>query len=175
MVTTTTNLSLNKPAVNSAVDEDLWGGQWNDNADTLDSEAATATLNKDFGDFQVSRANVKDLSEVAHDLGNVSGALAIDYTNGHYQYGTVTGNITSVTINNLPASGRIGFLTLELTQNGTGGYTVDLATGSTYRQPGGGSINYTTTASAVSKLRFETRDAGTTIDVTINDNYGDIT
>lgn len=37
MATTTTNMGLIKPAVNSATDEDLWGGQWNDNADTVEA------------------------------------------------------------------------------------------------------------------------------------------
>jgi len=36
MVTSTTNFSLNKPAVNSATDEDLWGAQLNTNMDTID-------------------------------------------------------------------------------------------------------------------------------------------
>ena len=36
MPTTTTNFSLNKPLVNDAVDEDLWGGQLNTNMDSID-------------------------------------------------------------------------------------------------------------------------------------------
>ena len=32
----TTNFSFNKPLVNNAVDEDLWGGQLNDNWDSID-------------------------------------------------------------------------------------------------------------------------------------------
>ena len=36
MPTSTTNFSLNKPLVNDAVDEDLWGGQLNTNMDTID-------------------------------------------------------------------------------------------------------------------------------------------
>jgi len=34
---TTTNFSFNKPIVNSATDEDLWGGQLNDNWDQVDA------------------------------------------------------------------------------------------------------------------------------------------
>lgn len=40
MPTLTTNYSLNKPLVNNAVDEDLWGGQLNTNMDTLDLQLA---------------------------------------------------------------------------------------------------------------------------------------
>lgn len=42
MPSTTTNFSLNKPLVNSATDEDLWGGYLNDNMDTIDSTLKVA-------------------------------------------------------------------------------------------------------------------------------------
>lgn len=42
MATLTTNFSLNKPAVNDAVDQDLWGTQFNTNMDTIDSALLTA-------------------------------------------------------------------------------------------------------------------------------------
>ena len=38
MPTLTTNFSLNKPVVNSATDEDIWGGYLNDNFDTIDTQ-----------------------------------------------------------------------------------------------------------------------------------------
>lgn len=38
MPTLTTEYSLNKPLVNNATDSDLWGGQLNDNLDTIDEE-----------------------------------------------------------------------------------------------------------------------------------------
>ena len=37
MPTTTTNFSFNKPLVNDAIDEDLWGGQLNDNWDSIET------------------------------------------------------------------------------------------------------------------------------------------
>lgn len=42
MATTTTNFSFTKPAVNSAVDQDQWGTQLNQNLDDLDSYLLTA-------------------------------------------------------------------------------------------------------------------------------------
>lgn len=38
MPTTTTTYSLNKPLVNNATDQDLWGGYLNDNMDTIDTQ-----------------------------------------------------------------------------------------------------------------------------------------
>jgi len=43
MSTLTTNYSLIKPGVNDAVDQDLWGGQLNDDLDSLDTLLKTAT------------------------------------------------------------------------------------------------------------------------------------
>lgn len=163
----TANLNLNKPIVNSATDEDLWGGQLNDNMDTIDSEFATATINKDYADKVVSAADVKDFQETTYNLGGtISGTLTIDYTDGHYQYGTVSGDITSVVINNFPASGKNGFLSIELEQDGTGGHSITLS--SAFKTSGGATVALSTTAGAIDILRFETRDAGTTIYTFIN-------
>lgn len=41
MATTTTNYGLKKPAVNSPDDEDIWGGQLNENFDTIDAQMKT--------------------------------------------------------------------------------------------------------------------------------------
>jgi len=172
MATTTPNLSLIKPAVNSAVDEDLWGGQLNDNMDTLDSEAATKTVDLDFAAKVLSDAEVKDLSETLNAIGTTSGALAVDYLDGHYQTLTLDGNASGLTISNFPASGKVGFMTLEITQDGTGSRTLDL-TGGVFRSTGG--ITLTTTANAIDKLRLETRDGGTLVDVVLNANFTVIT
>jgi len=172
MATTTTNLSLIKPAVNSAVDEDLWGGQLNDNMDTLDSEAATKTVDLDFAAKVLSDAEIKDFSEDTEDIGTTSGALAVDYLDGHYQFLTLNGNASGLTISNPPATGKVGFLTIEITQDGTGGRTIDL-TGGTYRSAG--AVILTVAGGSIDKLRLETRNAGTTWDVVINNNFTVVT
>lgn len=166
MATSTTNLSLTKPAVNDPTDEDLWGGQLNDNMDTLDSEAVTKTVNLDFDDNVLSKADVKDLSEDTNDLGSVDVALVIDYEDGHYQFVILTDNIPSVTINNFPVSGKVGFISVEFIQDATGSRTLTLS--SAYRTVQGTGITLSTAANAVDIVRFETRDAGTTINAFIN-------
>lgn len=170
MPTSTTNLSLSKPLVNNATDADLWGGYLNTNFDTLDSQAVLATVVKNYADYQVSRAKLKDTSEVVYNAGNISGAVTLDYENGNYQYATLTGNVSSLTISNWPASGTGGFMTLELIQDGTGSRTLTL--GSAYKTAGAAGVTLTTTASKRDKLYLQTRDAGTTIDVTPAYNWG---
>jgi len=168
MATTTTNLSLTKPAVNDPTDEDLWGGQLNTNMDTLDSEAATKTVDLNFADKLLSRPDMKDVAETTKSLGSISGAVTIDYEDGNYQFGTVSGDISSVTISNLPASGKVGFITVEYTQDGGGANSITHS--STFRFPGGFAPDLSQAGGAIDKFRYETRDAGTNIDVFVNTN-----
>lgn len=77
------------------------------------------------GDNLFTRLVLKDESETVYAAGNVSGDVVFDYTNGHVQSATLTGNVTSITFSNLPAAG--GWITLILTQDGTGNRTADFA------------------------------------------------
>ncbi len=52
MPTQTTNFDFNKPLVNNAADEDLWGGQLNDNWDSIDDILPVPAASK-FGAFAV--------------------------------------------------------------------------------------------------------------------------
>jgi hypothetical protein len=143
---------------------DLWGDTLNDLFLLFDGEFGTRTVNQNFADFVLSRSKLKDTSETAYSAGNISGAVSLDYTNGSYQYATLTGNVSGLTITNWPASGSGGWMTLELIQDGTGSRTLTL--GSAYKTQSGDTVTLTTTASARDKLYLQTRDAGTTIDVT---------
>lgn len=60
------------------------------------------------------------------DDGSVSGAWAIDYANGPVIAATATGNITTINVNNWPASGTAGHLKLLLTNFGA--YTITFPT-----------------------------------------------
>lgn len=51
MPSLTTNYSLNKPLVNNATDQDLWGGYLNDNMDTIDTQLL---LDRDFKKRNIS-------------------------------------------------------------------------------------------------------------------------
>jgi hypothetical protein len=133
------------------------------------NETLVKTQNQNFADKVLSRAKLKDSSETAYSAGNISGAVTLDYENGNYQYATLTGNVTSLTINNWPANGAGAWMTLELIQDGTGSRTLTL--GSAYKTAGAAGVTLTTTASKRDKLYLQSRDAGTTIDVTATYNW----
>lgn len=167
MSTTTANFAWAKPEPFSATDEDLWGYILNSTIDDIDAEVKTATTDRSMADFTMSRATLQDCAEAAFSLGSsLSGAVAVDYRDGHLQYGTITGNISSITVSNWPTTGDVGVLTLELLQGGSGGYTIDL---SGYYATNA-SENHTETLGTRIKIRMETRDGGTTTDILINDN-----
>jgi hypothetical protein len=149
---------------------DDYAQQIYDAIDEAQNETLVKTENQNFTDKELSRAKLKDTSEVVYNAGNISGAVSLDYTNGSYQYATLTGNVSSLTISNWPASGTGGFMTLELIQDGTGSRTLTL--GSAYKTAGTSGVTLTTTASKRDKLYLQTRDAGTTIDVTPAYNWG---
>lgn len=56
----TTNFSLNKPLVNNATDQDLWGGYLNDNFDTIDTQLL---LCRDWKKRVITAADVMVLSD----------------------------------------------------------------------------------------------------------------
>lgn len=160
MAVTLTNINLPVPTDKEVAYQDTWWPPVLAALQAIDGNIALATVAKSFADYEVSRAKLKDTSETAYSVGNVSGAVSIDYTNGHWQYATVTGNITSLTITNPPATGSGGWLTLELIQDGTGSRTISLS--STYKTAGGTGIVLSTAASSKDLVHLTTRDAGTT-------------
>lgn len=89
--------------------------------------------------------------------GNLSGAVTFDMSAAEYQWGTVTGNITSVTFSNLAASGKVEFWTIELINGGA--YTITWP--AAVKWDGGGAPSLQ--ASGVDVVVFWTRDNGTTI------------
>lgn len=170
MSTSTTNFGWIKPAVNSATDQDLWGTELNTDLDSIDSECATRTLDYNFAGFQLIQAKIKYASETLNNIGSISaGALTVDYSLGNYQYGVLGGNVSGLTISNPPASGIVGFLTLEFIQDNTGSRTLALLN-TVYKTSNGSPITLTTAANAVDKLRLETRDGGATWLVSMNPN-----
>jgi hypothetical protein len=106
----------------------------------------------------VADVELKDIGETVNAIGNTSGGVSIDYTSGGVATYTLTGNQTSLTITNPPATGKAGSITLIISQDGTR----TAAWGAAFRFPGGTDFVLTTGASAVDIYTFITIDGGTT-------------
>ena len=166
----TANYGFNLPLFDSPIDENLWGDpQLNGNWTTIDGILNVRTQPYDFGGFKLDDAEIVDAAETVKDLGNISGAVVVDYVDGHVQHGILTGNISSLTINNFPASGKGGYMTVLLSQDGTGSRTLTLS--AAYKTAGGGGISLSTGINALDRLTFTTQDAGTTILSTIEQDF----
>ena len=139
-----------------------WGTLLNDIFDAQDTDlqavkdTADAALPK-AGGVMTGQIEVKTERYATVAKGNLSGAVTMDFSAGSFQRGTVTGNVTSVTFTNFPASGKVGYLTLELTNGGA----------HTITWPGAvkwdGDGVPTLRAAGVDVLVFYSRDNGVTI------------
>lgn len=164
MGTTTANLGLYKPAINSTVDEDTWGDDpgLNGNADILDSEAALKTVNLDFNDKVLSKPKLKDISEVIQDV-TATTSTTIDLEDGNIvnlSHGT---NITTLTISNWPPTGNRGYVNIKrIKDNSATERTITWPAAVVWKN-GGVAPTLTTSANAADEILLWSDDAGTTI------------
>jgi hypothetical protein len=114
----------------------------------------------DANDQTIARPHLIDVTEGYADAGNKSGAASFDYGAGGWQKCVAVGDVTSVAVTNPPISGRVGSLTLEIHQDGTGNRTI--AWGVAFRFPGGAGSALSTAANAIDIFTLTTRDGGTT-------------
>lgn len=90
-----------------------------------------------------------------------AGAVTFDLALSNNFAVTLTENITAITISNPPASGKWGTISIEFTQDGTGGRTVG-GWPSSAKWPAGTAPTITAAANAVDVISGYTRDGGTT-------------
>lgn len=118
---------------------------------------ATGQLNMQ--DLLLQRPELKDYSETVPTPSDVEGTLTLDMETGNVFEVTLTGNVTTLAINNPPASGKAGSLVLILKQDATGSRT--FAFPASCRFAGGTAPTLSSVASAIDILTFITTDAGT--------------
>jgi hypothetical protein len=75
-------------------------------------------------DNELTRPLLADYAEKLNARGSISGAQTFDYSLGNVVTCTLSGNITSLTLSNPPASGRAATLSVYVTQDATGGRTI---------------------------------------------------
>lgn len=138
---------------------DLWGGILNSELIVLGSEAKTKTENLNFADKDLTRPILKDYGEKATSVSSSSNTLTLDITDGNHFYCVLDEN-TTLAFSNPSPTGNLCGVTLEITQDGTGGRT--LAFPASVEWAGGTAPTLTDTAGATDVFVFLTRDAGTT-------------
>jgi hypothetical protein len=94
--------------------------------------------------------------DAEYNIGNISGAVTLDCTQGNTQYATLTGNVT------LTPSGALECqkVMLILTQDGSGSHTLTLPSGTLYS---GGVKSLSTAAGAIDTVLLHFRHNGTSI------------
>jgi len=92
----------------------------------------------------------------SHNLGNLSTATTLHISDGNMQHGTMTGSFTLTA----PDDTGVGYVEIELTIDGTGGYTLTL---SGFETPTGTMVY---TAATVNLLQITKRNGGTGIIIT---------
>lgn len=110
----------------------------------------------------LQRPVLKDYAEEIFSLGNIAGAVDLDFEKGNFQHGILIGNVT-FNIINPPIAGKVGSMTLELTQDATGNRTATFPASCKYA--GGTPPVLSTAANAKDILVLFTRDNGTTYNV----------
>jgi len=122
------------------------------------------TLDNNMADNLIYAAKIQDFSATQVALAATSGAIAIDYSAGHYQTIAMAGNV-SLSFTNFPASGSVGMLRVQIIV-GTAGLTLTLPAAVSVGTLGvqGYSANVITFATTgIFEFGFVTSDAGTII------------
>lgn len=141
------------PRFDGITGKSLQNGTWVED----DSGNVTAGGNLNLNNKTLQKPHIKVYSEEAYNLGNITGAVVLDFNNGNIQYGVLTGNVT-FTIANAPANGKVGSMTLELKQDTTGGRTATFP--AAFKFPGSTVPTLSPSAEAVDVFVFYTRDGG---------------
>ena len=85
-----------------------------------------------------------------------SGTLTLDFHQGQYAKVSLTENVTGVNILNAPAPGTLANMSVEITQDATGGRTF----AGTFLTDSGAGLGVSTTANAKSLVVLLTTDGG---------------
>ena len=127
----------------------------------LDDASATAALATLGAASTITPYLIRPISQAPWEAWNslaTSGAITIDCNTAAYFYLNIIGNVTSITINNVPAL-YLFSLTIEIRQGGTGSYTI--AWPGTVKWEGGVAPTLTTTVGKTDVVTLVTRDGGT--------------
>jgi hypothetical protein len=123
-------------------------------------------LDNNMNDALLYAARIQDFAATKVTVGATSGAIAVNYSSGHYQGISTTGSIT-LSFTNFPPSGTYGYIKLQINITNTA-HTVTLPAAVSLGLAGlqgysAGTITFGTTG--VFEFAFGTYDAGATITI----------
>jgi len=130
------------------------------------SNVALTTSNDLSGTGPIIGALIRNFGANRVAVSATSGAIAINYSQGHYQSITTSGNIT-LSFNNFPASGTYGYIKLQINITNAA-HTVTLPAAVSLGTAGLQGYNSNTIsfgATGVYEFAFGTYDSGTTITI----------
>jgi hypothetical protein len=121
----------------------------------------------DHNDNRFLRPVLDDYAIQHQTAGSVSNVLDIDFEDGNSAYVALTENVTTMTLSNPPASGRLGQLEIEILQDSV---ARTIAWPASVLWPGGTAPDLSTTNSR-HLVHLRTRDGGTTYLGTYLENF----
>lgn len=139
----------------------------------ITASGGTSNISVPFGiainieDNRFIRPVLDDYAIQHQTAGSVSNVLDIDFEDGNSAYVALTENVTTMTLSNPPASGRLGQLEIEILQDSV---ARTIAWPASVLWPGGTAPNISTTNSR-HLVHLRTRDGGTTYLGTYLENF----
>lgn len=131
----------------------------------LQNNKASTNAATSFNDNVVSRATLKDTAQTVYPHGTTGGNITLNHENGHYQTLTTNAAVT-LAFSNLPASGTLGRIVLDITVASTS-HTITFPSACKLADNVAGSDGSSATITLPESGRhlweFVTPDAGTTI------------
>jgi hypothetical protein len=139
----------------------------------ITASGGTSNISVPFGiainieDNRFIRPVLDDYAIQHQTAGSVSNVLDIDFEDGNSAYVALTENVTTMTLSNPPASGRLGQLEIEILQDSV---ARTIAWPASVKWPGGTAPDISTTNST-HLVHLRTRDGGTTYLGTYLENF----
>lgn len=112
----------------------------------------------DAADQVVGKPELKDYAETSTSPTNAAGTVVLDLTTGNAFQHTLTADITTLTISNPPATGKLGSFVLKVVQDST---ARTIAWPGSVQWAGGTAPTLSTASGAIDIFSFITWDAGT--------------
>ena len=140
-------------------------------AETILGTKTYSGANINLADNLLIRPELKDLSQTHNNISSSSGTLTVDLEDGNSFETLLTENISTMTVQGVPATNKRAHFTLTITQDGAGGaYTVATPSGTII--PGAASYTMSTGNDAIDDLTFRTTDNGTSWLLDFSQAYG---